>query len=141
MNKTLRKHGSCLCKKVQAWIEAPSSLGACHCSMCRKWSGGLTFSVNCGTDVEFEGLEHVKVFDSSPWAQRAFCGSCGCNLYYRLQSNGHYYMMAGFFDDLEGFDFDHQIFIDHKPQLYSFREETKTMTQQEVFESVSSSSS
>ncbi|HEY9771236.1 MAG TPA: hypothetical protein V6C71_22530 [Coleofasciculaceae cyanobacterium] len=38
----------------------------------------------------------------------------------------------GIFDHSEDFVFDHQIFIDEKPEYYSFANKTKNMTGEEV---------
>ena len=49
-------------------------------------------------------------------------------------------MPAGIFDNSEGLVFDHQIFIDEKPEYYSFANETKNMTGEEVFAMLAASS-
>ena len=128
------KKGSCLCGGVQLVAKALSHLvGACHCKICTKWAGGPLLGVDCGSDVSFEGKEHISVFNSSSWAERAFCKKCGTHLFYRLKENNQYFMPIGLFDDCEGFVFAHQIFIEEKPSFYSFANETKNMTGEEVF--------
>lgn len=127
------KKGSCLCGAVK--ITAPgisSSVGACHCGMCRKWSGGPLLAVDCGTDVSFEGEENISVYESSDWAQRGFCKKCGSNLFYKLKEIGQFLMSPTLFDETD-FVFDHQVFIDEKPSYYDFANETKNMTGEEVF--------
>ncbi len=127
------KKGSCLCGAVK--VSAPSlsdSLGACHCNMCRKWSGGPFLAVDAGTDVSFEGEENVEIYDSSDWAQRGFCKTCGSNLFYKLKQTGQYIMSPTLFDE-SNFVFDHQVFIEEKPPYYDFANETKNMTGEEVF--------
>ena len=126
--------GSCLCGGVRIVAGAVSNnVGACHCSMCRKWGGGPLLSVDCGSDVAFEGGENIGVFDSSDWAERGFCKRCGSHLFYRLKANNLYTMPAGLFDDDLDMVFDQQIFIDEKPSFYCFANETKNMTGAEVF--------
>lgn len=127
------KNGSCLCGAVK--VVAPglsSSLGVCHCSMCRKWSGGPFMAVDAGTDVSFEGEENIGIYDSSDWAQRGFCKTCGTNLFYKLKETGQYIMSPTVFDESD-FVFDHQVFIEEKPAYYEFANETKNMTGEEVF--------
>lgn len=127
------KQGSCLCGAVR--VSAPSlsnSLGVCHCGMCRKWSGGPLMAVDCGTDVSFEGEENVGVYDSSDWAQRGFCKTCGSNLFYKLKQTGQYIMSPTLFDEIN-FVFDHQVFIEEKPDYYEFLNETKNITGEDVF--------
>jgi hypothetical protein len=42
-------------------------------------------------------------------------------------------MPVGIFDGVEQFIFDHQVFIDEKPEYYCFANETQNMTGAEVF--------
>ena len=126
--------GSCLCGGVRISVDNMSSqMGACHCAKCRKWGGGPWLTVDCGTEVSFDGEEHVAVFDSSAWAERGVCSKCGSHLFYRLKETQQYIMSMGLFDDVDAFVFDHQIFIDEKPPFYSFVNETENMTGAEVF--------
>jgi hypothetical protein len=135
MNKTSKRSGSCLCGAVRITASSASNkVGACHCGMCRKWGGGPFMEVDCGTDVIFEGEDHITVYDSSEWAQRGFCKKCGSHLFYRLKETRQYMIPAGLFDDQEYFVFDNQVFIDRKPSFYNFANKTKNMTEAEIFE-------
>jgi hypothetical protein len=126
--------GRCLCGAVEITAkEASQHVGACHCTMCRKWGGGPLMAVDCGSDVSFAGDENITVFSSSDWAGRAFCSQCGTHLYYLLKEPKKYIMSAGLFDDDSGFVFDHQVFIDEKPGYYRFANETEAMTGPELF--------
>ena len=126
-------NGSCLCGKVVILASALTpNVGACHCGICRKWSAGPFFAVDCGTAVEIQGRENVQIYDSSEWAERAFCKSCGSNLFYRLKESQKHIVSSEIFSDLD-LNFDHQIFIDEKPSYYSFSNKTKNMTGAEVF--------
>lgn len=127
--------GKCLCGSIQIVAEKMSrELDVCHCEMCRRWAGGPLMSVFCGSDLEIDGDEFLTVYDSSPWAERGFCKKCGSGLFYRLKNSGHYYVSAGIFENAEDIVFHSQIFIDKKPDYYSFANETITMTEAEVFE-------
>ena len=108
-------------------------VAACHCSMCRKWGGGALLVVECGSDVSFSGEENIGIYQSSEWAERGFCKKCGSHLFYRLKENHQHYIPVGIFDRDEGLVFEHQVFIDEKPEYYSFANETKNMTGAEVF--------
>jgi len=101
--------------------------------MCRKWTGGPLLTVDCGSEVSFEGKENISSFDSSDWAERGFCNKCGSHLYYRLKQKNQYAVPVGLFDDGKELVFDHQIFIDEKPSFYCFSNPTKNMTGAEVF--------
>ncbi|MBA1147565.1 GFA family protein [Ectothiorhodospiraceae bacterium WFHF3C12] len=135
MTDAFEGKGSCLCETVRFTApEASTRVGACHCSMCRRWGGGPLLAVECGGDVRFEGDEHVSAFDSSEWAERGFCSRCGTHLFYRLKASGDYVLPAGLFDDQSVFTFTSQIFIDHKPGYYDFANQTRDLTEAQVFE-------
>lgn len=134
MSERVELQGACLCGKVRVAVKAANrSVGACHCSMCRKWNGGPLLAIECGGDVSFEGEEHVAVFGSSEWAERGFCANCGSHLFYRLKEGGLYAVPVGLFDDSEPFVFDHQVFIDEKPAFYAFANQTRNLTGAELF--------
>ena len=134
MSDLIEGKGSCLCGAVHLYAKTMSKdVGACHCSMCRKWTGGPLLAVDCGKDVVFEGGENISTFDSSAWAERGFCNKCGSHLFYRLKEQNQYIVPVGLFDNFTEVVFDHQIFIEEKPSFYSFANETKNMTGAEVF--------
>lgn len=125
--------GKCLCGAVTVLVEKVSQkLGACHCTMCRKWSGGPFLGAFCGTGIVIEGQEHLTRYDSSAWGERGFCNRCGSHLFYRFKPKDQYVVSVGMFDDVKNFQFDHQIFIDEKPPYYNFAEQTKKLTGNEV---------
>lgn len=127
--------GHCLCGKVSISVESIDiNLGACHCSTCQKWGGGPLLALDCKDKVNFSGEENIKRYESSEWAERGFCSQCGTHLFYRLKDYNQHIMPAALFDQLENINFDHQIFIDEKPDFYDFSNKTKMMTGQEVFE-------
>lgn len=129
---------SCLCQSVKMEAnQAKTSVGACHCGMCRKVAGGPMLAVDCGHDVQISGQEHIGIYSSSDWAERGFCKVCGSGLFYRLKESQQYYIPAGLFENQE-FKLDHQVFIDDKPDYYDFANETHNMTGQEVFEKAKS---
>jgi hypothetical protein len=134
MVEKVGRTGGCLCGKVTFTITEPvSEIGACHCDMCRRWSGGPLLAIDCDHAVEFEGEEHIVTYRSSKWAERGFCGTCGSNLFYRLVDSGQTMLCAGTLDDQSSLKFTEQIFIDEKPAFYDFANETKMMTGAEVF--------
>lgn len=127
--------GSCLCGAVRVAARPHSNdVGACHCTMCRKWGGGPLLAVECEDNVRFEGEECISIFNSSEWAERGFCRECGTHLFYRLKHEGHYAIPAGLFEDSDQWTFSAQIFIDEKPSFYSFAERTRNRTGSEVFD-------
>ncbi|MEE9332447.1 MAG: GFA family protein [Methylophilaceae bacterium] len=139
MSSTVEAHGKCLCGAVEVTAKTMDpEVGACHCSMCRKWAGGVFLVVDCKKEVEFSGEENISVFNSSEWGERGFCAKCGTNLFYRLKENNQYFMSSELFDAEVKFHFGHQVFIEEKPEYYAFANDTKNMTGAELFAQFSS---
>ncbi len=90
-------------------------------------------AVHCGPNVEFAGAENIAVYASSEWAERAFCKNCGTHLYYKLLATGEYFVPAGAFESAD-FVLASQIYIDKKPNYYSFVNQTPTLTEQQVMD-------
>ena len=72
-------------------------------------------------------------YRSSDWAERGFCATCGTHLFYHLLPSDEYILPAGLFQD-QAFRLASQIFIDEKPDFYELRNDTPTLTGQQVFE-------
>lgn len=127
-------NGACLCGAVSVATTLKNrEIGACHCGMCRKWGGGPLFAVECDDEVHFEGEAHISVFASSDWAERGFCRNCGTHLFYRLKQGPLHALPLGLFGEDVPWHFDHQVFIDAKPNFYAFANPTKNLTGEEVF--------
>jgi hypothetical protein len=128
------KSGGCLCGAVRfTATPANDQVGACHCSMCRRWSAGPFLVVDCGDSLQVANPACLGTYRSSEWAERAFCATCGTPLYYRLIDKNLYFVSAEAFDDRDGYVLASQIFIDEKPAYYDFANETHNMTGAEVF--------
>jgi len=76
----------------------------------------------------------VVVFDSSDWAERGFCKHCGTHLFYRLKEPQEYQIPVGFFGDSAAPEFGLQVFVDRKPDNYTFANDTKEMTEAQIYE-------
>lgn len=76
--------GSCLCGAVT--FEVTGDLpppDACHCSMCRKWSGHYFASSDVPrAALTVHGTERVTWFQSSDKVRRGFCSTCGSSLFF-----------------------------------------------------------
>ncbi|WP_300011036.1 GFA family protein [uncultured Roseobacter sp.] len=134
----MSKTGSCLCGAVSYTLTSePKEFGACHCNMCRKWSGGIYLGLEVPSDsIEIKGANSLTTFASSPWAERAFCKTCGSSVYYRVTApgphEGTYHLGVGTLDDAGAAPLTGELFIDNKPKGYSFAEKTHQMTTEEV---------
>lgn len=131
--------GSCLCGAVGYRIAStPEHSGACHCGMCRKWSGGLFMAVEAApSDIVFHGVDNIGLYTSSGWAERGFCKVCGSSLFYRLTAPGPHqgmcYVGYGTLDDPSGITVTQEVFIDEKPDGYALAGETQKKTGAELF--------
>lgn len=127
--------GTCLCNKVTIEIDEIDEFDACHCSKCRRWTGGPFLAIHGGKNVVFSGESFITKYKSSEIAQRGFCSSCGTHLFYYLVAANEYFLSIGLFQDKSDFIFKSQIFIDSKPPYYKFANVTQELTEQHVFES------
>jgi hypothetical protein len=128
-----RIEGHCLCGAVTVRATpARAHVEACHCTMCRRWSGLALLTVQCGSEVEIAGEEHVVRYRSSDWAERGFCGACGSNLFYRFLPADGYSFLAGLFPDEALAPLAEEIFIDEKPDYYAFAGDHAKLTGAEI---------
>lgn len=124
--------GRCLCGAVRFSAEdVETHHHACHCGMCRRWSGGPLFAA-AASGVTFQGSENLEAYSSSEWAERGFCKVCGSSLFYHLKPTDQYLMCVGSFDDPSPFRLVTEIYIDHKPVGYSFAGELPRLTEAET---------
>lgn len=141
---TQARSGHCLCGAVHITVANPGhELGACHCGMCRRWTGSALVTLTVPmADMSIEGADHVRTYVSSDWADRSFCGTCGSSLWYRLTAAGwpdDYYIAAGLLDDLSGMRLDHEVYIDCKPDAFAFAGPTHQLTEAQVMASINAS--
>jgi hypothetical protein len=128
--------GHCLCGAVAFTAEdVDTSIHVCHCSMCRRWSGGPAFSVSVRS-VAFEGGDHIVRFDSSAWAERGFCDRCGTSLFYRLKKTDQYFLNMGAFEDQSSFVVTDEIYIDEKPAGYAIAGDHPRLTGEQFLASL-----
>jgi hypothetical protein len=127
--------GRCLCGAVTFTAEhVETDHHACHCSMCRRWSGGSGFLGTTATGVAFASTEHLGRYASSQWADRGFCTKCGTTLFYFLKPTQAYTVSVGAFEDQSPFRLVREIFIDKKPGGYAFVGDHERWTEKETFE-------
>lgn len=139
MENSKNATGKCLCGSVIVSFPLDKeTFDACHCGMCRKWGGGPALTVDGGPNITFKGKEFITTYNSSEWAERGFCKQCGTHLFYRLKESGFYNFPLGLLDNASQLKFHTQIFVDMKPENYSFANKTEQMTQAEVFAKYSS---
>jgi len=129
-----KQETSCVCGSVKITANSLNpKFTVCHCDSCRAWGGAPFFAVQCGTDVQFEGADNIKEYNSSAWAARGFCRECGTHLFYKLKKTGEFNMPVGLFPDAEGLEMVMQYFSDQRPSYYCFSNKTEEMTREEIF--------
>ena len=124
--------GRYLCGAVTITVTAMhAEVDVCHCAMCQRWGGAFYAGVK-GEDAAVTGEDAITVYRSSPWAERAFCGTCGSNLWYHFLPTGHRSFLAGLFDLPAGFGIERQIFVDEKPDWYDIMQSSPMLTGEQV---------
>ena len=114
------RKGQCMCGAVRFVARnAPDTYGVCHCEMCRRWAGSALFGITVpAAGLDWSGAEHIRVLQSSDWAERAWCDRCGSGLYYHVTLAGEmsqsYEIPIGLLDDTEGMRLNNEIFFDHR---------------------------
>jgi hypothetical protein len=77
--------GSCLCGGVRFEVTEPfQTVSQCHCTSCKKLSGGVgTVSGRVQTEAVriLEGDELVRTFQPREGSSKTFCSACGSNLF------------------------------------------------------------
>ena len=109
--------GHCLCRAVTITVagEHDARVGACHCRMCQRWSGGLfvCFTADASA-VSVTG--EVTRYRSSAFAERAFCARCGSHLWFIDVEDGarprSYELMPGLFDEARTWPLRSEIYVD-----------------------------
>lgn len=126
-------NGQCLCGGVAFSIPLQEHVETCHCRMCNRWSGGPFIDMQAKRDsIMFERDSTLVWYDSSEWAERGFCGTCGSNLFYRMKQGDSVAVLAGSLDLPPGIALKQEIFIDEKPDYYDLAGDRPRLTGAEV---------
>lgn len=128
--------GQCVCGATTFTVELKNhNVNACHCSICRKQTSGILMTINTEQgSLKFIKDDHLSIYDSSDWGERGFCNSCGTSLFWRTKD--HSYCNINVFSiDPQSKDLklEMEIFIDKKPEFYAFKNDTKKLTEADVF--------
>lgn len=124
--------GRCLCGAVEVQVTRfGPGMSACHCDMCRRWSGSAFVALHASADnVTLDGP--VKTLATSEWAERGWCDACGSTLFYRLKADGSYGLSAGLFDNAAGRGLTEEYYIDQKPAGWAFAGDHNRMNEAET---------
>jgi hypothetical protein len=109
--------GHCLCGAVTITVSGDHEprVGACHCRMCQRWSGGLFLCFKADASAVTVTGE-VARYRSSGFAERAFCPRCGSHLWFNDVKAGEepqsYELMPGLFDAARDWPLRSEIYVD-----------------------------
>ena len=113
--------GSCCCGAVKFELSAaPSMIGSCHCSRCRK-VGASTIAFVKKEDLKFvQGKEQIQLFEpTSPYIYgRCFCKICGSSLGEILSQDDSFPIAANALDGDLGLENQSHEFVGEKPSWY-----------------------
>ncbi len=117
--------GRCLCGAVAFEARGESAhADACHCGMCRRWSGHYWASVNVPiAGFRFvQGEESVGWYRSSEEVRRGFCRFCGSALFWHPEGHKEWShiiaVSAGSLDSPTGVALSKHIFVASKGDYY-----------------------
>ena len=73
---------------------------------------------------QFQGQEHISVYESSPASERAFCKICGSNLYFKAKDDSAdqetMHVCAGTLDRYpQDMKLVREVFVDAAPKAYA----------------------
>ena len=109
--------GHCLCGAVTITVAGAHDprVGACHCRMCQRWSGGLFLCFTADASAVAVTGEVIR-YRSSAFAGRAFCPRCGSHLWFNDVEPGgaprRYELMPGLFDAARPWPLRSEIYVD-----------------------------
>ncbi|WP_299423652.1 GFA family protein [uncultured Shimia sp.] len=110
--------GSCLCGDITFETDAdPQGASMCHCSQCRKQSGGIWSSAYVAeTDLTITG--DVLWYGASESAKRGSCPRCGSFLFWKAHDEDTISFALGAVDGPTGLELTKHIFVRDKGDYY-----------------------
>ncbi|MNO52408.1 Glutathione-dependent formaldehyde-activating enzyme [compost metagenome] len=79
--------GGCHCGALRYQVDAAlDDTAHCHCSICRRTTGGIVVTWATVPSAAFRWLAGAPAeYDSTPGCTRYFCGNCGAQLVFRSE--------------------------------------------------------
>lgn len=115
--------GSCLCGDITFEIDAePQGASMCHCSQCRKQSGGIWSSAFVAeSDLTVTG--DVLWYEASHSAKRGSCPRCGSFLFWKAHDENTISFALGAVDGPTGLELTKHIFVRDKGDYYTIADD------------------
>jgi hypothetical protein len=89
----------------------------CHCSQCRKQSGGIWSSAYVA-DADLKITGSVRWYAASPQAKRGSCARCGSFLFWKAHDEDTTSFALGAVDGPTGLTLEKHIFVRDKGDYY-----------------------
>jgi hypothetical protein len=110
--------GGCLCGAVRFRVaEFNSGIFKCHCSKCRKSSGGASSAAALVGEKCFcwtQGVDHVREYRCDSGYTRRFCAGCGSIVPQFLAEHRCFWVPVGLLDADPGVPLKHHIHVNSK---------------------------
>ncbi len=112
--------GGCLCGEVQYEISAPlKDAHACYCQQCVKTTGSFFISTIVNPqDFKWTKDKGLAWYQSSDWARRGFCKSCGSVLCYHSEKYAVLALTVGSLEQPTHLKINRHMFVASKPDYY-----------------------
>ena len=115
--------GSCLCGDIHFETAAqPKGASMCHCSQCRKQSGGIWSSAYVA-DADLKITGPVSWYEASPQAKRGSCARCGSFLFWKAHDEGTTSFALGAVDGPTGLKIEKHIFVRDQGDYYQIADD------------------
>ncbi|WOI53419.1 GFA family protein [Parvularcula sp. LCG005] len=119
--------GSCLCGDVRFHLKGEvHSTSACHCSLCRKWTGHHWASFNVAQDdlIIDHGEASIAWYEEKDRPiERGFCLLCGSSLFWRRMDSDRVAVSLGLLDSTTGLGLDEHIYTAYKGDYYDIADD------------------
>lgn len=126
---TGRATGGCLCGAVRYAIHGPlREVVNCHCGQCRRFHGHYAAYSNAEwSAITLTGEDRLRWFDSSDFARRGFCGTCGSSLFWERRDSGGVSIAAGTLDEPTGLTTIRHIFVKDAGDYYRITDDLEQL--------------
>lgn len=120
-----RATGGCLCGAVRYEVRGRlRDVVNCHCAQCRRFHGHHGAYTNAAWDaIALRGGEQLQWFDSSDFARRGFCRTCGSSLFWERRDSGRVSIAAGTLDEPTRLTTVRHIFVKDAGDYYSIADD------------------
>lgn len=112
--------GHCQCGGVRFEVRGPlRPVLYCHCTMCRRLNGHFAAATACAPEhLRLLTSQTLRWYQSSAIARRAFCGTCGAQLFWEPAHGRHISIWAGLLDTPTCLQAAEHIFVAEKGDYY-----------------------